>query len=703
MVKLEKKILVTTALPYVNNVPHLGNLVCTISADVYTRFLRSCGKKVISVIGTDEHGTTTEAIAMKMGLTPKEATDHFYEIHKQIYDWFECDFDCFGRTSCKESTEITQEIFLKLYKNGFITEKEEQQFYDEKAQKFLSDRFIEGACPYCKYGGARGDQCDSCGKLLDPKELVKPKSKLTGTTPVLKKTKHLYIKLQELQSILETHIDKVKDSWTENAITTTKAWLREGLKERAITRDLKWGIKVPLKGYEEKVFYVWFDAPIGYVAITKAKRPNDWEDWWKKPRETRLVQFMGKDNIPFHSVLFPASILGTNDEYTLVDTLNVNEYLNYENDKFSKSRGVGIFGDNVQETEIPADAWRYYLMMNRPERTDTTFSWKDFQDKVNNEIVGNFANLVNRTLMFIKKFSNGKIEKITKPLPWDEDIQKIIVHYENIELKRALKEIMALSKKANQFFQDSEPWKKIKEDEAQAKNDLAVLANIIKDIAILVEPIMPKTARSVFRQLNIKNQTIRDLNKKLENHEIGDVKPLFSKIEDQKIVELKQKYSGKQQEKNTNALKKPVLKVAEIIKVEKHPDADNLYIETINLGNETKTIVSGLVGHYEPEELLGKKIVVVANLKPAILRGVKSEGMLLAASEGKKVGLLLCPQAEIGTQLKYEGVEPENKEITIEEFFETKMMSANDGVYAEGKKLVGAKIVVDKNIKGKIK
>ncbi|MFP4568092.1 MAG: methionine--tRNA ligase [Candidatus Woesearchaeota archaeon] len=704
MIKLEKKILVTSALPYVNNIPHLGTMVCIISADVYTRFLKLQEKKAISILGTDEHGTTTETIALKLGMTPKEATDHFYKIHKQIYDWFNCEFDCFGRTSCPESTEITQDIFLKLYENGYIIEKEEEQFYDDEAQKFLSDRFIEGECPHCKYKDARGDQCDACGKLLDPKELKNPKSKLTGTKPELKKTKHLYIKLQELQPLLEDHINKIKNNWTENAITTTNAWLREGLRERAITRDLKWGIKVPLKDYEEKVFYVWFDAPIGYIAITKANR-KDWQDWWHNPEETKLVQFMGKDNTPFHSVLFPSSLIGTKQKYTLVDTLNVNEYLNYENDKFSKSRGIGIFGDNIQETGIPADAWRYYLIMNRPERTDTMFSWKDFQDKVNNEIVGNFANLINRTLTFIKKFSDGKIEKITNSWNYEENIQKITKYYEDIELKRALKEIMTLSKKANQYFQEQEPWKKIKEQPALAKNDLAILANIIKDLAILIEPIMPQTSKDIYAQLNIKKQTIKDINTKLENHEIGDVKPLFSKIEDKKITEFKEKYSGKQEntKPNLSALKKPIFKVAQITNIEKHPDADKLYIEKINLGTEERTIVSGLADHYNPEELIGKKIIVVTNLKPAILRGVKSEGMLLAASQGKKVGLLLCPEAEIGTQIKYEGIEPENKEITIEEFFEAQIHATTEGIIAEGKKLIGAKIIVDKDIKGKVK
>ena len=703
MVKLEKKILVTSALPYVNNIPHLGTMVCILSADVYARFLRLQGKNVLSVLGTDEHGTTTETIAMKMGLSPAEATEHFYKIHKQIYDWFNCSFDCFGRTSCPESTEITQDIFLKLYDNNYVVEREEMQFFDEEAKKFLSDRFIEGVCPFCKYSDARGDQCDNCGKLLDPKELINPRSKLTGSKPVLKKTKHLYIKLNELQPLLENYLDKVKDSWSENALTTTNAWLKEGLKERAITRDLKWGIPVPLKGFEDKVFYVWFDAPIGYIAITKAKR-DDWLDWWKNPEGTRLVQFMGKDNIPFHSVLFPSSLIGTKEDYTLVDTLNVNEYLNYENDKFSKSRGIGVFGDNIQESGIPADAWRYYVVMNRPERTDTMFSWKDFQDKLNNEIVGNFANLVNRTLTFINKFCDGEIGSINREWDYGEDVKKIISFYDQIELKRALKEIMTLSKKANHFFQENEPWKKIKENPESAKSDLAVLANVIKDLAILMHPVMPKTCEDIFSQLNIEKRSFSDLFVKLEDHVIGDVKLLFSKVDDKFIGSLKEKYAGKQDEKvNIDSLKKPLLRVAKIISVEKHPDADKLFIEKIDLGDERRTIVSGLAGHYEPEDLVGKKVVVVSNLKSAKLRGVESEGMLLAVSQGKKVGLLFCPDADVGAKLNFEGVEPLSREISIDEFFEVKIESRGDGVFSEGKKIVGAKIVVDKDLKGLVK
>jgi len=542
----KKKILVTSALPYVNNVPHLGNLVCILSADVYTRFLRLRKDiEVISILGTDEHGTTTENIAKELGMTPQEAVDHFFKIHKEVYEWFEFEFDCFGRTTSPENKEITQDIFLKLKENGFIIEKEIEQMYDEKAKKFLSDRFIEGTCPHCEYEEARGDQCENCGKLLNPTELKNPKSKLTGSKPIVKKTKHLFISLDKLQPKLEKFVEERKNKWSYNAITTTNAWLSEGLKERAITRDLKWGIPVPQPGYQDKVFYVWFDAPIGYIAITKAVR-KDWKEWWHNPKNVELVQFMGKDNIPFHTILFPASLIGADDNYTLLSTINVNEYLNYENLKFSKSRGIGVFGDDAKKSGIPADVWRYYLTVNRPESADTKFLWSDFQEKINAELVGNIGNLVNRTLTFIKKFCESKIKEIKEPIEYAQDIKKIISAYEENEQKKAIKLVMALSKKGNQYFQENEPWKAIKENPKKAHNTLAVLLNLIKDLSILLWPVMPKVAENIQEQLGIKKRFDLDfIEEKIQNHKISEPKPIFNKLEDKEVTEFKEKYAKK--------------------------------------------------------------------------------------------------------------------------------------------------------------
>ncbi|MFA6072544.1 MAG: methionine--tRNA ligase [Candidatus Woesearchaeota archaeon] len=769
MIKFKNKTLITSALPYVNNVPHLGTMVCIISADVYARFLRMKGVDVISVLGTDEHGTTTESIAMKMNLTPKEATDHFFKIHKEVYEWFLCSFDCFGRTTSKENIEITQDIFLKLYKNGFIVEKEEEQMYDVEAQKFLSDRFIEGECPHCSFNDARGDQCDNCGKLLNPTELVNPRSKLTGSKPVIRKTKHLYIKLNELQPKIEEFFSKRADKWSDNANMTTKAWLDEGLKERAITRDLKWGIPVPLEGYEDKVFYVWFDAPIGYIAITKEFR-EDWKDFWHNPTNVRLVQFMGKDNTPFHSILFPASLIGANDNYTLVDTLNVNEYMNYDGDKFSKSRGIGVFGDDAMATGIGPDEWRYYLMINRPEKTDTNFTWGDLQEKINNELAGNLGNLVNRALTFIERFNEGQIGQITEPLVYDEDVEQIIESYSQIELKKALKQVMLLSKKANQYFQEQAPWQTIKTDKSKALNSLAVLANMIKDLSILIYPVMPGVAEKMQEQLGMeKNFNLSELKVPLHNHTIGKSAVIFKKLEDDEVVKLKSKYGGVQEDKlnagvanttkknndnkykkensqlkkdisnktvkdkfndvkdvesnksndksnndvdddknkdkldNSDIISKIDLRVAKIISVEKHPKADKLYIEHLDIAGVERTIVSGLVPHYAIDELVGKNIVLVYNLKPAELRGVLSVGMLLAAGQDGKVGVLHCPDMNSGDKITFKGIKsvPAN-EITVDDFFKT-MIEAKEGkVFIDGHEFEG-NILIDKNLEGKVK
>ncbi|MFQ5892549.1 MAG: methionine--tRNA ligase, partial [Candidatus Methanofastidiosia archaeon] len=365
------------------------------------------------VCGTDEHGTTTETIAIKEGLTPKEVCDKYYKIHKKVYDWLNISFDYFGRTSSKFHHQITQDIFLKLNENGYILEREIEQTFCPKCQKFLADRFVEGECPHCGGENARGDQCESCGKVLDPKDLINPNCALCGSKPEIRKSKHLFLDLPQFSKKLFSWI-KSQKSWSQNAKTFSLSWLKEGLEPRCITRDLEWGVRVPLKGWEHKVFYVWFDAPIGYISITMdhcSKKGCDWEKWWKNPPEIKLVQFMGKDNIPFHTIIFPATLMGTGDGYTLLNQISVNEYINYEGGKFSKSRGVGLFCDDMIELGIPPDVWRYYLFASRPEKQDTDFTWNDFQKKVNAELVGNLGNFVNRTLSFAERYLNGKVKE----------------------------------------------------------------------------------------------------------------------------------------------------------------------------------------------------------------------------------------------------------------------------------------------------
>ena len=406
-----KKRLITSALPYVNNIPHLGNLMQVLSADVFARFCRSRGYETMYICGTDEYGTASETRALQEGVTPRELCDRYHEIHKAIYKWFNIDFDYFGRTSTPLQTEIVQALFKACDDNGYIVEKESEQLYCPECKRFLADRFVSGTCPHCGYdGGARGDQCEKCGTLLDPTELIEPKCSVCGSTPVLKKTKNLYLNLPKILPLLDEWMKKasVEGFWAKNAIQITSSWIRDGLQERCITRDLKWGIPVNKPGYEDKVFYVWFDAPIGYISIT-ANKTKDWEYWWRDPENTELFQFIGKDNIPFHTVVFPSTLLASKEKWTMLYHMSSTEYLNYEGGKFSKSKGIGIFGNDVEETGIPADVWRFYMFYNRPEKSDFTFTWLDFQEKVNKELIGNLSNLVNRTLTFVKRFYDGNL------------------------------------------------------------------------------------------------------------------------------------------------------------------------------------------------------------------------------------------------------------------------------------------------------
>ncbi len=741
-----KKILITSALPYVNNVPHLGNIIgCVLSADVLARYCRSRGYEVLYICGTDDYGTATEVKALEEGITPKELCDKYYALHKKIYEWFGISTDIFGRTSTQVHTQITHEIFLELHKNGYITEGDMVQAYDEKAAMFLADRFIEGTCPHCGYASARADQCESCGKLLNFDELLHPKSKLTGTVPIKKNSRHLFLDLPGIEKELGGWIEGTAKSgkWSENSYRIAQAWLAEGLKKRCITRDLKWGVGVPLPGWEHKVFYVWFDAPIGYLSITAALT-GKWRDWWQNSANVHLYQFMGKDNVAFHTVIFPSTLLGTKKDWTLLHHISTTEFLNFEGGKFSKSKGTGVFGNDAMESGIPADAWRYYLLTNRPEKMDTDFTWKDFSEKLNNELLANLGNLVNRTLVFTNREFEGKVPQKGELSAQDEEFlatqrgkfDKITSFLEEVQLKEALHCAMEAGKEANAYFQKNEPWKTVKTDKARCGTALYVLLHQVKDLAIALEPFIPHTSAAIFKQLDTPAKKWDDLNRLSlpAGHPLGKPEILFRKLEEKEVKELAAKYSGKQQKqegkatdanekksqsvgsKKNNATSPPVaplglasldLEVGKIISIEKHPHAEKLYVEQVELGNgEVRQIVSGLVPFLKEEELLGKLVVIVKNLKPATLRFKESNGMLLAAEADGQLEVLSPSWAKIGDKVELEGVKSTPlPEITIDQFFTVAIEAKGGFVYANGRKLsVGGKPLQAEKVKdGKVK
>ncbi|NLK06293.1 MAG: methionine--tRNA ligase [Spirochaetales bacterium] len=721
-----KKRLVTSALPYVNNIPHLGNLTQVLSADVFARFCRSKGYETLYICGTDEYGTATETRALKEGVSPRELCDRYHAIHRDIYAWFNISFDYFGRTSTDEQTAIVQDIFKKVDAAGYISEHELEQLYCPSCERFLADRFVEGTCPHCHSEGARGDQCDSCQTLLDPVELINPRCGVCGTTPIPKKTKHLYIDLPKALPLLESWMEKASKEgfWANNAVQVTKSWIRDGLKERCITRDLKWGIPVPKPGYEDKVFYVWFDAPIGYVSIS-ANATKDWKMWWQDPDNVELFQFIGKDNIPFHTVIFPSCQLASGENWTMLHHMSSTEYLNYEGGKFSKSLGIGIFGNDVQDTGIPADVWRFYMFYNRPEKSDVTFTWADFQEKVNGELIGNLSNLVNRTLTFIKRFYP---DNALLSAPIDEQLHaqirakeaEIEALMERSEERDGLRQILALSSIGNKAFQDGEPWKMRNQDPQKAMSLLKTLVYLIRDLAVMVEPFMPTTSARMLTFLGCKDERWNVVGSTTGITEFGEPELLFTKLEDVQIEELRTRFSGSQEERkqkeqtNTKEVqntmeqhvdqvslaeqfaKRVILKVAKIINVEKHPQGDKLYILTLDVKEEeTRTIVSSIVPYYTAEELQDQQIVLVSNLKPANFRGVKSYGMLLAASdpdaeEHTTCEVLFVPQFEVGAVLLPEGHEGPQEAlpyVKADHFFSMPIVAEDGVVKIDGKPL----------------
>ena len=596
-----KRKLITSALPYVNNVPHLGNLIQVLSADVFARFCRLRGYTSLYVCGTDEYGTATETKALEEGKTPRELCDYYHAIHRDIYHWFNISFDYFGRTSTPQQTEIVQGIFKDIEKNGFIKEHTIEQLYCAHCNRFLADRYVRGTCPHCGYEDARGDQCEACGKLLEPTELKAPRCSTCGAAPEPRSTKHLYIDLPGIVPQYEPWMQKAskEGQWSNNAVQTTKGWLRDGLQERAITRDLKWGIPVPKAGFEDKVFYVWFDAPIGYISITKCFTDltgTDWKNWWLEQSDVELFQFIGKDNIPFHTVIFPCSLIASGKDWVKLHHISSSEYLNYESGKFSKSKGIGVFGSDAKNSGIPADMWRFYIFYNRPEKNDALFTWKDFQERVNSELVGNLCNLINRTLTFVSRYYNGVIPQRDGMASAREDvravteglraaakysIEKITALLEEAELRDAFHELFTLSSVANKAFQDGEPWKNSEADPEKAEALLFELCYLIKDLLILMHPYMPEYADAVASFLGIKiwSGNVFDWEHPVQPRPEGTLawenllqrsglervqRPaiIFKTLENDAIAAYRERYSGSQKERAEQAGKQAAGKQA---------------------------------------------------------------------------------------------------------------------------------------------
>lgn len=748
--------LITSALPYVNNIPHLGNLIQMLSADVFARFCRNRGYDTLYICGTDEYGTATETKALEENKTPRELCDYYFQEHKKIYDWFHINFDKFGRTSNQQCTEITQKLFLDLDKSGYIKEHTNKQLFCPKCNMFLADRYVDGTCPKCGSTKARGDQCDECGSLLDPVELKEPKCHTCNSTPELRETKHLFLDLPSLSKKLGDWMEKTskEGKWADNAINITKAWIRDGLNERSITRDLKWGIPVPKVGYENKVFYVWFNASIGYISITKQladelscdnKASFDWKSWWipseseeaNNKEDVKLFQFIGKDNIPFHTVIFPCTLLGSPHNWTKLYHMSSTEYMNYEDGKFSKSRGVGVFGTDAIETGIPADAWRFYIFYNRPEKQDFQFTWKDFMEKMNSELIGNLGNLVNRTLLFVNKYFGGVIpNSLVDEELWKQvlDLEaKITENLEWANLKDAFRQCFEIADICNKKFQAAEPWKTRTTDPDSCAKLIFNLCYVIKDLMIMMNPYMPQYTQVVANYLgkSIRETLLgqeeksgldwNDLGKTQGLDKVGETEIYFKPLDQKTMLEFRNRFSGNKQEsqekkedKNKKTKKQeplilPVekqadffnqnieLKVAKIIDVKPNPSGDKLYIETLDDGSQTPRIIqSGLRKYLTEQELLGKHVIIVSNLAPRSMRGVESHGMLLAGDykdeNGKDcVEILEAPWASPGTKVILEDSDSnyiKKQEISGDDFFSV-LIKANDGlVQIAGKKLL---------------
>ena len=670
---MAKRFTVTTALPYANGPLHLGHVAGVyIPADIYVKYLKAKGEDVVFIGGTDEHGVPISIKAKNEGVTPKEVVDRYHNIIKDSLKGLGVSLDYFGQTSSKEHYETSSEWFKKLSDDGVFREEVSQQYYDEENNQFLADRYITGDCPECKKEGAYGDQCEKCGATLNATDLINPKSALSGNKPVLKDTKHWFLPLDKFEPWLKEWIEEMKPVLKANVYGQVKSWLDSGLHQRAITRDLDWGVPVPVEGGEGKVLYVWFDAPIGYVSFTKQLLENDsnrnWEDYWKKDGDSQLVHFLGKDNIVFHSVIFP-SMLKSMGDYILPQNVPANEFLNLEGEKFSTSKNWAVWLDDFL-TDFPdkTDVLRYVLCSILPEQKDADFTWADFQAKNNNELVANLGNFVNRALVLTTKYWGGVVPGRNELTDLDKDLivqlntfpSKISASIEKHRYKEALSELMKLSALGNKYLAETEPWKLIKQDEERVKTIMNIALQITSSLAVLSVPFLPETASKLSEMMNLEGLKWGALTEDniTEGHQINKPSLLFQRIDDEVVDAQRAKLNqAKEDAEATNKVVEPQkettsfdefqkmdIRVGTIIEAEKIKKAKKLLKLKVDTGIDQRTVVSGIAQFFEPEKLIGQQVSILVNLSPRKMLGIESEGMILMAENNKGELQFVAPQ-----------------------------------------------------------
>lgn len=673
MSKQFKRTLITTALPYANGPVHIGHLAGVyIPADIYARYLRLKGEEVLMIGGSDEHGVPITIRAQKEGITPQDVVDRYHAIIKDGFERLGITHDIYSRTSSATHHEHASEFFRKLYDKGEFIEKTSQQYYDEQANQFLADRYITGTCPHCNNERAYGDQCESCGTSLAPTDLINPKSAITGNTPVLRETKHWYLPLDKHESFLREWILEGHKEWKSNVYGQCKSWLDMGLQPRAVSRDLDWGIPVPVEGAEGKVLYVWFDAPIGYISNTKELLPDTWETWWKS-EDTKLVHFIGKDNIVFHCIVFPA-MLKAEGSYILPENVPANEFLNLEGDKISTSRNWAVWlHEYLDEFPGKQDVLRYVLTANAPETKDNDFTWKDFQARNNNELVAIYGNFVNRALVLTNKYFEGKVPALGELTDYDKEtiaeVQAIKATIEKeldtYHFREALKTAMNLARIGNKYLADTEPWKLAKTDMSRVATILNIALQITANLTIVFSPFLPFSSEKLLRMLDVNEAFSWDSLGSMEllsvGHQIATAELLFEKIEDSTIeaqIEKLQatKAANELAERKAEPIAQDIqfddflkldIRVGTVLECSKVPKADKLLQFKIDDGLGGRTIVSGIAKHYQPEELIGKQVCFIANLPPRKLKGIESQGMILSAEDLDGSLRLISPSVEV--------------------------------------------------------